>query len=105
MKQCDFDAGEFLEIQQRFAMMRAVRIPDDTYLVPGDFSELTFWLYSTRKGKGHEVVYIFPLSFSESSNQVTGLRLLLRPLLASHLRAELESLGLQIPATLTESAK
>ena len=105
MKQRDFDADEFLSIQQRLAKMRAVRIGDETYLVPGDLSELTFWLYSMRQGKGHEVVYIFPLSFSESSNQQTELRLLLRPLLAKHLRAELESLGLKVPASLEEDSQ
>ena len=104
LKQADFEPAEFLNIQQEIAKRRGVRIGDETYLIPGDFSALTFWLYKSRQGRGHEVIYIFPLSYQESRNQQDRFRLLLAPLVASHLAAEFESLGLPIPEDVANTA-
>jgi hypothetical protein len=101
-KRQDFSDSEWFAILQELGKIRGMRFEGDTFLLFADTTDLTLKLGAMGNGKGASAFLICPLSLDELANQQGVRKQILRPLLAKHLRAELESLGLKSPPALEE---
>jgi hypothetical protein len=93
-----------LQLSQKFVEWKAIEFePGGIYLVVAPPEELTFFLYTLADEKGKGIFLLVPLSFFAERNAIQ--QALFRPLLAKHLRGEIERFGLSLPAEIEKLSK